>query len=90
MASTRPAFYLVPVTMELSDAVMSGRYPATQTQVLVCHTVGVRAETGMDDTEYRKLALKRFLAFKTLAKPHWEQILEGLRRRPPTVPEPAM
>jgi hypothetical protein len=88
MASTRPAFYLVPVTMELSNAVTGGRYPATRTQVLVCHTVGARAETGMDDTEYRELALKRFLAFKTLAKPHWEQILEGVEatssRRPRT------
>ena len=84
MSATCPTFYLVPVTTELSNAVTSGQYPATQTQVLQCATVATRAthiwnaNTGMEDTEYRKLALKRFLAFKTLAKSHWEHILEGV------------
>jgi len=33
---------------------------------------------GMEDIEYRKLALQRFLVFKVLAKSHWERILEGV------------
>ncbi|KAK1217045.1 hypothetical protein PQX77_020319 [Marasmius sp. AFHP31] len=78
MTGTRPTFYLVPVTTELSDAVITSQYPAHQTHVLRCPTVPPRASTGMEDTEYRKLALKRFLAFKTVAKSHWSHILEGL------------
>ncbi|KAF8954892.1 hypothetical protein BDZ97DRAFT_1862361 [Flammula alnicola] len=62
MTGTRPTFYLVPVTRELSEAVILGQYPMNQTKVLNVE--------GMEDIEYRKLALKRFLAFKTLAKSH--------------------
>jgi len=80
MSGTRPTFYLVPVTQDLSNAVILGQYPAIQTQVSKCVTVGAhprRASEGMEDTEYRKLALKRLLAFKTLAKSHWQQFLDG-------------
>lgn len=80
MAGTRPTFYLVPVTRELSDAVMTGQYPINQTKVLKCTTTGVHARhssEGMEDIEYRKVALKRFLAFKTLAKSHWVHFLDG-------------
>lgn len=34
---------------------------------------------GMEDTECRELALKRFLVFKTLAKSPWERIYEGVK-----------
>jgi len=81
MSGTRPTFYLVPVSTELSNAVITGQYPATQTRVLRCATVATptrRASTGMEDTVYRKLALKRFVAFKALAKSHWLRILEGV------------
>jgi hypothetical protein len=80
MTGTRPTFYLVPVTQELNDAIILGQYPATQTQVLKCVTTRAHARTtseGMENIEYRKLALKRLLAFKTLAKSHWEQFLNG-------------
>ncbi|KAG7091404.1 hypothetical protein E1B28_010441 [Marasmius oreades] len=80
MTGTCPSFYLVPVTTELSKAVTSGLHPATQTQVLRCATLA--KDLGMADTEYRKLALKHILAFKTLARSHWECILEGVRRNP--------
>ena len=79
MTNTRPTFYLVPVTDILSEAVIRGQYPATQTRVLHCATAATRTmsfNAGMEDTEYRKVALKRFLAFKALAKSHWERILE--------------
>ncbi|TFK35027.1 hypothetical protein BDQ12DRAFT_655917 [Crucibulum laeve] len=80
MSGTRPTFYLVPVTEELSNAVISGKYPGNQTKVLKCVTVAGhtrRASEGMEDAEYRKLAFKRFLAFKTLAKSCWSEFLEG-------------
>ncbi|TFK41593.1 hypothetical protein BDQ12DRAFT_564494, partial [Crucibulum laeve] len=63
MSSTCPTFYLVPVTEELSNAVIHGQYPANQTRVLKCVTVA-RHNEGMEDAEYRQLALKPFLAFK--------------------------
>ena len=81
MNGTRPTFYLVPVTQELSNSVIGGVYPATETRVLRCVTVSAhtrRASEGMEDTEYRKLALKRLLAFRMLARSHWNLFLEGL------------
>ena len=76
MIGTNPTFYLVPVTKELSDAVMTGQYPPTQTRVLKCVTfTGSKRRHGMADIEFRKLALKHFVAFKSLAKSHWQQFL---------------
>lgn len=80
MSGTRPTFYLVPVTQDLSNAVIQGHYPATQTQISKCVTVGTQAwgpSEGMRDIQYRKLAFKRLLAFKTLAKSHWQQFSDG-------------
>ena len=80
MTKTRPTFYLVPVTTALDNAVITGQYPATQTRVLQCviepHVLHIT--NGMEDVEYRKLALKRLLAFKTLAKSYWVHFLEGV------------
>ena len=81
MSGTCPTFYLIAVTMEPSNAVITGQHPTTQTQVLQCATVPTHSghtDTGMEDTEYRKVALKHFLAFKELAKSHWMHILEGV------------
>ncbi|KAJ7784337.1 hypothetical protein B0H16DRAFT_1876804 [Mycena metata] len=80
MADTRPTFYLVPVTLALSTAVETGQYPPTETVVSVCFTdiQGASATVGMEDLEYRKLALERFLAFKNLARDHWKATLEGV------------
>ena len=81
MTGTQPDFYLVPVTTTLSNIVITGQRPATQTKVLHCPTGVInmwRASVGMEDREYRKIALKRFLAFKELVKGHWAQILEGV------------
>jgi hypothetical protein len=58
MSRTRPTFYLIPVTTQLSKAVITGQYPAIQTCVLRCATPARRACTGMEDVEYRKLALR--------------------------------
>jgi hypothetical protein len=78
MFGTNPTFYLVPVTRELSDAVKTAQYPTSETRVLKCVTVAThprRLSDGMADTEFRKLALKRFLAFKSLARSYWQQYL---------------
>lgn len=77
MTGTRPTFYLVPVTKELSDAVVSGQYPASVTTVFKC-TVPIitrRLSEGMREPGYRKVALQYFEAFKTLAKQHWQRLV---------------
>ena len=78
MVSTTPNFYLVPVTKELSDAVMTGQYPPTQTRVQKCVTVAGHQRCiadGMADIKFRKLALKRFVAFENLARSQWENFI---------------
>ena len=76
MANTCPIFYLVPVTTALINTVI-GQCPSSQSQVLRCPTV-TTSNAGMEDTEYRKLVLKRLLAFKALARSHLVHILEGV------------
>jgi hypothetical protein len=69
----RPTFYKVPVTTELSNAVMMGKFPTSPTVVERCvvaahHIPGCR---GMEFPEYRQLALPHFAAFHTLVKSCW-------------------
>ena len=81
MNRTRPTFFVVPVTTELSDAVIAGQYPAVPTEVLRCATEAAHIQgtvIGMEDIEYRKLVLRRFLAFKEVAESHQERVLEGV------------
>lgn len=78
MVGTAPTFYLVPVTKVLSDAVMTGQYPPTQTRVLKCVTFAGHqrwVSDGMADIEFRKIALKRFVAFRNLARSHWQHFI---------------
>ena len=75
---TRPIFYLVPVTRELSDAVITGQWPSVETKVLMCVTVAGRhrpLSEGMEVPEYRRVAFQRMVAFKAIAKSHWEKFL---------------
>jgi hypothetical protein len=79
MAGTRPTFYLVPVTKELSEAVITGRWPDVETEVLKCVTVAGhnrKLSEGMEAPEYRRVAFQRMIAFKALAKSHWRKFLE--------------
>ncbi|KAJ7508640.1 hypothetical protein B0H11DRAFT_2169221 [Mycena galericulata] len=78
MSGTRPTFYLVPVTRELSEAVAVGQYPSSETVVSMCVITPAYAKDGMGDAQYRQMAFQRFLAFKTLAKSHWEAISKDL------------
>ncbi|KAH9969339.1 hypothetical protein BJV74DRAFT_784753, partial [Russula compacta] len=78
MVGTRPTFYFVPVTRELSDAVITGQWPDVETKVLMCVTVAGphrRLSEGMEVLEYRRLAFQRMIAFKAIAKSHWEKFL---------------
>lgn len=79
MSGTRPTFYLVPVTTILDNAVRGGSYPTVETLVLRCETPATHdTGTGMEDPRYRVLALRRFLAFKALARMHWSPFLAGM------------
>jgi len=78
MIGTRPTFYLVPVTKELSDAVITGQWPKAATEVVKCVTVAGhnrRLSEGMETPEYRRVAFQRMIAFKALAKSQWEKFL---------------
>lgn len=76
MDGTQPTFYLVPVSLVLSECAITGRRPETETVMEVCRTPADLGE-GMEDMRYRKLALQCLLAFKELAKSHWDHILLG-------------
>ena len=79
LSGTSPTFYLVPVSQSLSNAVATGQYPPTQTDVFKCVTsLDASDSIGMGNTEYRRLALQRFLAFKILAESHWKEIVQGV------------
>jgi hypothetical protein len=80
MVGTHPTFYLVPVSRGLSDAVAIGQYPPAPTEVWKCVTVAGHNRSssegpGMENPEYRRVVLERLMAFKTLAKSHWEKFL---------------
>ncbi|KAG2139286.1 hypothetical protein DEU56DRAFT_944180 [Suillus clintonianus] len=74
MVGTRPAFYLVPITEPLSEAVISGQFPSDRTEVLKCE-VASDHDGGMEAPEYRRVAFQYFVAFQSLAQSHWEKFL---------------
>ncbi|KAG2053052.1 hypothetical protein BDR06DRAFT_886653 [Suillus hirtellus] len=68
MVGTCPAFYLVPVTDVLNNAVLNGTYPLSRTRVrrYKCEVVGVNG--GMESSAYRTRALQYYVAFRVLPK----------------------
>ncbi|KAG2130535.1 hypothetical protein BD769DRAFT_1355695 [Suillus cothurnatus] len=74
MVGVRPTFYLVPVTKALSDAVISSQYPSGRTEVLTCE-VASDHDKDMEEPKYRGVALQYYVAFKSLAKSHWEKFI---------------
>jgi hypothetical protein len=77
MIGTRPIFYLVPVTQELSEAVATAQYPLRPTTVRKCVVTSNsrRLSEGMETPEFRQLALRHFAAFRTLAEGYWSAFL---------------
>jgi len=77
MVGARPSFYLVRVTKELSDAVMTRRYPPTRTVVEKCvvQSNSRRLSEGMESPEFRQLAFLHFIAFHALAETHWSPFM---------------
>ncbi|KAF8815663.1 hypothetical protein BYT27DRAFT_7230171 [Phlegmacium glaucopus] len=77
MIGTRPIFYLVPVTRKLSRAVAKGHYTAIPTVVKRCVVVSDsrRLGEGMENPNFRQVALQHFAAFCTLAEAHWSALM---------------
>jgi hypothetical protein len=77
MIGTRPTFYLVPVTRELSDAVATAQYPHTPTVVKKCVVASNsrRLSEGMETPSFRQVALQHYTAFRTLAEAHWSDFM---------------
>jgi hypothetical protein len=73
LTGTRPAFYLIPVTKELSDAVASAQYPSLPTVVKKCMVASGSCRLGecMESPDYRRLAFQCYIAFRILAQSHW-------------------
>jgi hypothetical protein len=80
MIGTRPFFYKVPVTTQLSSAVADGKYPEQPTIVTCCAPPARhQAFEGMEVPDYRRTALQYYDAFRGLAKSCWTASLEGLK-----------
>ena len=77
MVGTRPVFYVVPVTQQLSTAVERGQCPEHTTEVRKCAVVGERRQLdeGMEMPDFRLEALKHFVLFRSLAKSLWSEFL---------------
>lgn len=77
MTGTRPIFYLVPVTRELSEAVATAQYPLSLTVAKKCVVISNsrRLSEGMETTGFRQVALRHYTAFRTLAEAHWSAFM---------------
>jgi len=77
MVGTRPIFYLVPVTRELSEAVATAQYPLCSTVVKKCVVASNsrRLSEGMETPDFRQVALQHYTAFRTLAEAHWSAFM---------------
>jgi len=76
MIGTRPIFYLVPVTRELSEAVATAQYPISPTMVKRCVAASnKRCLKGMETPDFRQVALQHYYAFRTLAEAHWSAFM---------------
>jgi len=75
MIGTRPIFYLVPVTRELSEAVATAQYPISPTMVKRCVAASNNRRLSMETPDFRQLAVQHFTAFRTLAEAHWSAFM---------------
>ncbi|KAK0227111.1 hypothetical protein EDD85DRAFT_794938 [Armillaria nabsnona] len=74
---TRPIFYRVPVTQQLSKAVAMGQYPVSETKV-VKYVVAPRSRRlfeGMEVPEFRREVLECYEAFRRISKECWEMFI---------------
>jgi hypothetical protein len=77
MIGTRPSFYLIPVTRELSEAVATAQYPLSPTMIMKCVVASNsgRLSEDMETPDFRQLALRHYTAFRNLAEAHWSAFM---------------
>ncbi|TDL20879.1 hypothetical protein BD410DRAFT_317814 [Rickenella mellea] len=73
---TRPTFYMVPVTTQLSQSIITGQYPERTTVVTRCAPPS-RVFEGMEVPDYRRAALQYYTTFREQAKVCWSTFIEG-------------
>ncbi|KAF8575065.1 hypothetical protein K439DRAFT_1546032, partial [Ramaria rubella] len=78
MIGTFPRFYLIPVTSELSEAVITGQYPKNKTIVLryTPKVEGRRRSQGMGNKDNMKEILRCYSLFRKTAQEHYSKFLE--------------
>jgi hypothetical protein len=81
---TRPIFYLVPVTRELSEAVVTAQYPHSSTIVKKCviHSDSCCLNKGMETPDFRQVAFQHYTAFLALAEAHWSAFMIPMETGP--------
>ncbi|KAK0234770.1 hypothetical protein EDD85DRAFT_845331 [Armillaria nabsnona] len=74
---TRPVFYKIPVTRELSDAITTAQYPVSKTEVVKCVVAphSRRLSEGMEVPEFRREVLQHYEAFRKMSKECWERFV---------------
>jgi hypothetical protein len=78
MVGTRPFFYQIPVTQQLSNCVATGQFSSQPTVVRRCTPPARRrASEGMEVPDYRRIALQYYDAFRGVAKDCWTTYLDG-------------
>ena len=78
MVGTRPFFYQIPVTQQLSDSVATGQFPPQPTVVRRCAPPARRrASEGMEVPDYRRIALQYYDTFRGVAEDCWTKYLDG-------------
>ncbi|THU97505.1 hypothetical protein K435DRAFT_583757, partial [Dendrothele bispora CBS 962.96] len=80
MLGTCPVFYKVPVTKDLSNAIIMAQYPSEPTLVTKCIVAAAlgtsrRLSEGMENPQFRKIALQHYEAFRELAGDLWDRFL---------------
>ena len=77
MIGTRPVFYKIPVTQELSDAITTAQYPVSKTEVVKCVVAPTsrRLSEGMEVPEFRREVLQHYEAFRRMSKECWEHFI---------------
>lgn len=80
MVGTQPAFYFVPVTKQLSNAVAFGDRPEAVTIIKSCHpprSSFPEAKAGLENVNYRQTALQYYVSFGRAAGKHWAHMIAG-------------
>ncbi|KAK0470241.1 uncharacterized protein EV420DRAFT_100107 [Desarmillaria tabescens] len=77
MISTRPVFYKIPVTQQLSNAIAMAQCPVSKTEIVKCVVAphSCRLSEGMEVPEFRQEVLQHYEAFRRMSKECWSHFI---------------